>query len=992
MKLSLHLFMVLLVVFSVSTIQAQTVVQTWDFETALGDWVSGPGGASIALSTEQALGGTQSVKMVKAAATLEINLQNDVYTDVKQGDTLAFNIYLSAADVALVNGVQIFWQTGAGWAWHAQWIGGASLTGDAWNKVMITMPAVDPDSLNRIGLQLLLKSGNEAATTALYVDDIAVVRPDFMIAIDAEKDDWYNTFSTPDSGYLHIQAFHFNDNGRPAGNQDLSVEQWCAWDATWFYLYAEVTDDVVAATSTNAYANDCIEVKVDGEPTDSTGGISQELRLNALLGDETTSAKDTLATIPANAKMWAKKLTDTGYVLEFAIRWDSLDGSEVIDVAVDSIFGMGIGYHDNDNHLPAQREASVTWAAVPLDAIWNTPKYHGTVTFMKNHKLKFDPTNHMTGKTNTLPYDGTVPVLGVIDGEMDPFYSLLSGPDDGYLQIKSYAFLTEYGQPPDGDADYSVKLWSAWDATWFYIYAEFTDDTVSCSNAANAWENDAIELKIDGSPTGAAGQTGVSAAAILTALGSTDNPGGLTDDPTSLYGVDNAKFVRNLSGRDNGEWTLEMAIKIDTLGGTEKIHGAVDSIFGLGIHLIDNDGTTRNSGLVWAARCTDLVWNNLDEHGTVKFLAGNKVQFIAQNNITKKVNPVPYDGTPMYINSEDGILDPFFRTLAGPSTGYVQLRNFVHSDIGRAMGDNGAASRDADLSSKIWMGWDEDWWYVYNQVTDDIIAATTTGSTPWENDCIEIKIDCVIDPADSSSGQAGRREDRLNILGVADREDVAFDTDSLGGTADSLKKIYRGTSSAGYNLEFAIDWRAITAGDDKVVPGVGTQFGLSLANFDNDGNGRDATVMWAAELMDDVWNEVKRMGTVEFLADNKFNMKANNVYGRTNTLPYNGNDYIVPGVGDPIVGTPLVYALKQNYPNPFNPVTNIVYSIPKAGKVNLTIYNILGQKVATLVNNEAIKAGVHTIEFNAAHLATGMYFYRLEFQDKMLVKKMMLIK
>lgn len=982
MKLSLHLIVVLLVIFGVSTIQAQTTVLTDDFETDLGDWTSSDAD-TLYRSDDMADGGTWSAKMVKDTGTVAMKIENRVSEDLMAGDTISLSVYISAATKDTLEGVQIFWQA-VDWAWHSQWVNAADVTGDAWNTLTAVVGAYDqPPQV--FGLEVKMLPGAEKLVDSVYVDDISVVRPDFVIVVDAERDIWYENLMGPDDGYLQIQAFHGNDNGFPNGNDDLSVKQWCAWDATWFYLYAEVTDDVVAATSTNAYANDCIEVKVDGEPTDSTGGISQELRLNALLGDETTFAKDTLATIPAGAKKWAKKLTDTGYVLEFAVRWDSLDGSETIDVAVDSIFGMGIGYHDDDGMT---REGSVTWAAVPLDAIWNTPKYHGTVTFLADHKLKFVATNNMTGTANTLPYDGTIPDLGVIDGQRDPFYDLLSGPDEGYLQIKSYAFLPDYGQSPDGDADYSVKLWSAWDETWFYVYAEFTDDTISCSNETD-WQNDAIELKIDGSPTGAAGQEGVSAACILTALDSTDNPGGTTNDPSSVYGDANVKFARNFD-LTSMDWKLEMAIKIDTLGGTEKIDGAVDSIFGLGIHLIDNDGTTRNSGLVWGANCTDRVWNFLDEHGTVKFLADNKVQFIAKNNMTGNVNPVPYDGTPFYIDPEDGLLDPFYRTLAGPSTGYVQLRNFVHSDIGRAMGDNDAGGdRDADLSSKIWMGWDDDWWYVYNEVTDDIIAATDAAN-PWENDCLEIKIDVVIDPADSSAGQAGRREDRLNILGVADTENA---TDSLGGTADSLKKIYRGTSSAGYNLEFAIGWDAIVSGDDAITAAVGTQFGLSLANFDNDGvAGRDATVMWAAELMDDVWNEVKRMGEVEFLADNKFNMRASNDYGRTNTLPYNGDDWEDVGFEDPIVGTPLVYELKQNYPNPFNPVTNIIYSIPQPGKVNLTIYNILGQKVATLINNEAIKAGVHTLEFNAAHLATGMYFYRIEFQDKMLVKKMMLIK
>ncbi len=85
------------------------------------------------------------------------------------------------------------------------------------------------------------------------------------------------------------------------------------------------------------------------------------------------------------------------------------------------------------------------------------------------------------------------------------------------------------------------------------------------------------------------------------------------------------------------------------------------------------------------------------------------------------------------------------------------------------------------------------------------------------------------------------------------------------------------------------------------------------------------------------------------------------------------------------------YKLEQNYPNPFNPVTNIKFYLPVAGKVNLTVYNMLGQKVATLVN-ENLNAGYKTVTFDASHLASGVYVYVLKAGDVKLSKKMTLIK
>ncbi len=81
----------------------------------------------------------------------------------------------------------------------------------------------------------------------------------------------------------------------------------------------------------------------------------------------------------------------------------------------------------------------------------------------------------------------------------------------------------------------------------------------------------------------------------------------------------------------------------------------------------------------------------------------------------------------------------------------------------------------------------------------------------------------------------------------------------------------------------------------------------------------------------------------------------------------------------------------QNYPNPFNPTTMINFSLPATNNVQLTIYNILGQKVATLINQK-MSAGSHSISFDASRLASGMYIYRLKAGNNVSEKKMILIK
>ena len=94
---------------------------------------------------------------------------------------------------------------------------------------------------------------------------------------------------------------------------------------------------------------------------------------------------------------------------------------------------------------------------------------------------------------------------------------------------------------------------------------------------------------------------------------------------------------------------------------------------------------------------------------------------------------------------------------------------------------------------------------------------------------------------------------------------------------------------------------------------------------------------------------------------------------------------------------PKKFALEQNYPNPFNPVTRISYQLPKKGFVTLSIYDVLGEKVETLVNGMK-EAGAYSAQFNGANLASGVYFYRLEVKpingsgEFVSTKKLMLLK
>ena len=88
---------------------------------------------------------------------------------------------------------------------------------------------------------------------------------------------------------------------------------------------------------------------------------------------------------------------------------------------------------------------------------------------------------------------------------------------------------------------------------------------------------------------------------------------------------------------------------------------------------------------------------------------------------------------------------------------------------------------------------------------------------------------------------------------------------------------------------------------------------------------------------------------------------------------------------------PREFKLMQNYPNPFNPTTQIRFGIPRATHVKIEIYNLLGEVVATLVNGRK-EPGFHIVNFDAGHLSSGFYFYKLAASDFTAVRKMVLLK
>ena len=111
-------------------------------------------------------------------------------------------------------------------------------------------------------------------------------------------------------------------------------------------------------------------------------------------------------------------------------------------------------------------------------------------------------------------------------------------------------------------------------------------------------------------------------------------------------------------------------------------------------------------------------------------------------------------------------------------------------------------------------------------------------------------------------------------------------------------------------------------------------------------------------------------------------------------LIWTDGDTTIVEIAIGVVGEKLIpkkFELSQNYPNPFNPVTTIKYGLPVDSYVELRIFNLLGEEVARMVNQNQ-PAGFHEILWDASDVASGIYLYRIQSGDFVQTRKMVLLK
>jgi membrane-bound inhibitor of C-type lysozyme len=187
------------------------------------------------------------------------------------------------------------------------------------------------------------------------------------------------------------------------------------------------------------------------------------------------------------------------------------------------------------------------------------------------------------------------------------------------------------------------------------------------------------------------------------------------------------------------------------------------------------------------------------------------------------------------------------------------------------------------------------------------------------------------------------------------------------------------------------DFKVANINNDKhtVVIGLLPQFSPASKPDLEAGNGVIANLVF--EVTDPAVKDVN-IKTVEMKSPNhqltfvSHNTKDNSLI--TTRPEFAGVNVALSNVAN---GLPDKFALAQNYPNPFNPTTQISFDLPVAAKVTLDVYNVLGQRVSTLVDDN-LEAGTHVVTFDGASYASGVYFYHISADNFSQTKKMVMLK
>ncbi len=281
----------------------------------------------------------------------------------------------------------------------------------------------------------------------------------------------------------------------------------------------------------------------------------------------------------------------------------------------------------------------------------------------------------------------------------------------------------------------------------------------------------------------------------------------------------------------------------------------------------------------------------------------------------------------------------------------------------------GTITDDADMTANIYMAMDDDYLYIGVSVLEDNF--TWAGGDFWMSDAVEYFIGLYDfrDAAHKSMKRGSepdykmvftqdylRRDPNWFLLGDPAVADGDYAFEDWGG------------GEYAYEARIALD-SLQTADDTRFHRKNGMRITHEITMHDNDNGVAEGKMVTSPKNKDSAWHD-PQVWSYTWIGD---------------------TTDVASAIGDNNGNVITQFSLKQNYPNPFNPSTTIYYDLAKASTVKLEVYNVLGQKVSTLVNSRQLK-GAYQVVFDGANLTSGVYFYKIEAGEFSSVKKMLLVK
>ena len=355
----------------------------------------------------------------------------------------------------------------------------------------------------------------------------------------------------------------------------------------------------------------------------------------------------------------------------------------------------------------------------------------------------------------------------------------------------------------------------------------------------------------------------------------------------------------------------------------------------------------------YAVTCKDEA-GNIGEAG-VSGVVSNTAKGIPTISLTPPANFVA-----------DGDMSEWEATDIIPLVLMPEGGDFGHIGLGSFDDDN-------DLTATCYLAIDDDYFYFAADVIDDVYSFDPAGNF-YEDDVIELYIGLYNTVKKHSGFQRGAEPDyKFIILSDSIRVDQVHWVPALYGIGDENYEFMNfGSSDWAVEVKVPLDYMVTgnASGDTRFHPQNGMKITMDINFHDSDVLNQRQGLLALSEIS----NDASYIGAQYW---------AHTWIGDTNN--------VATGIDDKDLKAAYSYKLEQNYPNPFNPETTIDYALAQAGKVKVEVYNLLGQKVETLVN-EFQPAGTYTVKFDGAKLSSGVYFYKIHAGDFTQTRKMVLMR